>query len=108
MQNDMLNRAECIGQAISRIHKREGPFVMFEYVRDADFQFWLQRTFKSLTLCLVSFVAFFILVQSIPNMQFWLYAFFRWILIPVKPLLVMEQSGAVSAGLLFLSNICFM
>src|SRR5438128_1310573 len=77
------------------------PRLLLEYMPDAEFQIWLQRISKAVILCMVSCVGLIMLCQWIPALQNALYSFFRWVLIPIKPLLIAKPSAAI-AGLVSL------
>jgi len=71
-------------------------YQLIEYQPKADFKYWTQRIFNAIILCLVSCVALIIVCQWVHPFQEALFAFFRWILIPVRPLLIASPSSQFS------------
>ncbi len=68
---------------------------LIEYVPNREFELWLQKLSHTVILCMLSGIALIILCQWYPILRDLLYAFFRWLLIPVKPLLVAKANGAL-------------
>jgi tRNA A-37 threonylcarbamoyl transferase component Bud32 len=78
---------------------------MFKYIPNADFQLWMQRTTFVVFCVLISAILLWQLCVMVPAVQYVLFGFFKWILIPIKPLLIANPSAAVSGIIAFLARI---
>ncbi len=79
---------------------------IFEYVPDAQFQYWLQRLARNMIVCLWSGIGLVVFCTNFPQFQIALYSFFRWILIPVKPLLVATPAAEIVGLFSVLTIVC--
>ena len=70
--------------------------LLIQYLPNAEFQMWLQRISRTVILCMVSCVMLMMACQAVPALSDLLYAFFKWLLIPVKPLLMAKPTAAMS------------
>lgn len=71
--------------------------LLVEYLPNASFKLGFQRFSKTVVLCLCSVVAMLLLCQIIPGLaEGILYPFFKFLLIPIKPLLFSKPIAALS------------
>jgi tRNA A-37 threonylcarbamoyl transferase component Bud32 len=80
---------------------------MFPYIPNRDFQVWLQNSIYVVLLCVFSSLLLWITCRAFPEFQYVLFSFFKWILIPIKPLLIAEPNAAASGIVAFLARISF-
>jgi tRNA A-37 threonylcarbamoyl transferase component Bud32 len=60
-----------------------------------------------MSCCFVFFPRLWITCRAFPEFQYVLFSFFKWILIPIKPLLIAEPNAAASGIVAFLARISF-
>lgn len=105
MNDDCTKRRQPLQNELLQPQRGDDPPLIWEYVPNADFQFWLQRISRAVILCLVSCLALIIFCECAPVFKDALYAFFRLILIPVKPLLIAQTSAAFSGFVSVLASL---
>lgn len=80
--------------------------VLAEYVKDAELQRVLQKIAKAIIFCIVGCVVMSFLCMSNPQFQNSLFAFFRLLIVPIKPLLVAKPSYTFGAFWKWLQFFC--
>lgn len=73
------------------------PSSLIEYIPNAERTLWIQKVARNLLFCFVSCIGMIILCQNYSFLQDALFALFRWILIPVKPLLLAKPSASMTS-----------
>jgi tRNA A-37 threonylcarbamoyl transferase component Bud32 len=80
---------------------------MFQYIPNREFQVWLQNAIYVVLFCVFSSLILWVTCRSFPAFQYVLFGFFKWILIPIKPLLIAAPSQAASGIAAFFARISF-
>jgi tRNA A-37 threonylcarbamoyl transferase component Bud32 len=78
---------------------------MFQYVRNAEFQAWLQRATIMVITCVLTSILLWQVCLLYHPLQVVLFGFFKWLLIPVKPLLIAAPSPAASGLMSLLTGL---
>lgn len=78
---------------------------LVEYVPDRGIQIWLQRISRLIFIFFVSALVMMAICQANPALYAYVLAFFKWILIPIKPFVISSSPAHASGTLAFIAGI---